>query len=258
MRKLENNPVKNGIKSKHTPDPDTRKSSHSDKVRPEYDHLFKVRIVGDTDVGRSSLMNRFIDDAFTEDYKNTTSIDFKIKTIEIEGARVKLQIWDTNKNGLSSISSSGYYSGTHAYLVVFDVTKQETFSCVCKWLQLIDNFESYHPNKLVLLIGNKADLISERTVTFEKASDFAESLGLLYIETSAKDGDNVELAFANIAKMAKDHSEGNDFEPITTLEKEKINPISIAPLLPFYSTRGDTNSDQQQLIPNGSICCNLL
>lgn len=170
-------------------------------MNPEYDFLFKLLLIGDSGVGKSCLLLRFADDTYTESYISTIGVDFKIRTIELDGKTIKLQIWDTAGQERFRTITSSYYRGAHGIIVVFDVTDLESFNNVKQWLHEIDRYASENVNKL--LVGNKCDLTSKRAVTTEQAKEFADSLGIEYLETSAKNATNVEKAFTTMAAQIK-------------------------------------------------------
>ncbi|KAJ2767732.1 ras GTPase [Coemansia nantahalensis] len=171
-------------------------------MNPEYDYLFKLLLIGDSGVGKSCLLLRFADDTYTESYISTIGVDFKIRTIELDGKTVKLQIWDTAGQERFRTITSSYYRGAHGIIVVYDVTESESFGNVKQWLQEIDRYASEGVNKL--LVGNKSDLADKRSVDFTEAQEFAKSLSISFLETSAKDSTNVENAFLTMARQIKD------------------------------------------------------
>merc|ERR1712227_374715 len=151
----------------------------------DYDHLFKLLIIGDSGVGKSSILLRFADNMFSGSYITTIGVDFKIRTISVDGEKVKLQIWDTAGQERFRTITSTYYRGTHGVIVVYDVTNAESFVNVKRWLHEIDqNCEIV--NKV--LVGNKNDCAAEnKVVETEDARRFAEQMGITVFETSAKD-----------------------------------------------------------------------
>ena len=171
-------------------------------LSPDYDYLFKLLLIGDSGVGKSCLLLRFADDTYTESYISTIGVDFKIRTIELEGKTVKLQIWDTAGQERFRTITSSYYRGAHGIIVVYDVTDESTFANVKQWLQEIERYACEGVNKL--LVGNKADLTSSKAVDFDAAKQLADELGIPFLETSAKDATNVEQAFLTMAKQIKD------------------------------------------------------
>lgn len=183
------------------------------------DYLFKLLLIGDSGVGKSCLLLRFSDDTYTESYISTIGVDFKIRTIELDGKTIKLQIWDTAGQERFRTITSSYYRGAHGIIVVYDVTDSETFHNVKQWLHEIDRYACDNVNKL--LVGNKADLTSKKVVDFATAKEFADNLGkssraswisyslcliflgIPFVETSAKNATNVEQAFLMMASEIK-------------------------------------------------------
>ncbi|CAJ0909153.1 9971_t:CDS:2 [Entrophospora sp. SA101] len=152
-------------------------------------------------VGKSCLLLRFADDTYTESYISTIGVDFKIRTIDLEGKTVKLQIWDTAGQERFRTITSSYYRGAHGIIVVYDVTDPDTFTNVKQWLQEIDRYACEGVNKL--LVGNKNDLANKKAVEYSVAK-FADQLSIPFLETSAKNATNVEQAFLTMAKQIKD------------------------------------------------------
>ncbi|KAJ3296024.1 GTP-binding protein of the rab [Borealophlyctis nickersoniae] len=228
-------------------------------MNPEYDYLFKLLLIGDSGVGKSCLLLRFADDTYTESYISTIGVDFvcaekttwiffcdfvdinppygkqqKIRTIELEGKTVKLQIWDTAGQERFRTITSSYYRGAHGIIVVYDVTDQETFNNVKQWLQEIDRYACEGVNKL--LVGNKSDLTNKKVVEYntakvskaalvenarKKPDEFADQLQIPFLETSAKNATNVEQAFLTMAKQIKDRM-GTNTAPTTSGGKGNI------------------------------------
>eukprot|EP00997_Jenningsia_sp_PLL12_P006571 NODE_3126_length_812_cov_498.284404_g2603_i0.p1 GENE.NODE_3126_length_812_cov_498.284404_g2603_i0~~NODE_3126_length_812_cov_498.284404_g2603_i0.p1 ORF type:complete len:204 (-),score=50.94 NODE_3126_length_812_cov_498.284404_g2603_i0:139-750(-) len=167
----------------------------------EYDFLFKLLLIGDSGVGKSCLLLRFADDTYTESYISTIGVDFKIRTIELDGKIIKLQIWDTAGQERFRTITSSYYRGAHGIIVVYDVTDMESFNNVKTWLSEIDKYATDNVNKL--LVGNKCDLVVKKVVDFNTAKDFADQLGIPFLETSAKNATNVEQAFMTMSAEIK-------------------------------------------------------
>ncbi|XP_023346277.1 ras-related protein Rab-1A isoform X2 [Eurytemora carolleeae] len=168
-------------------------------MNPKYDYLFKLLLIGDSGVGKSCLLRRFADDTYTESYISTTGVEFKIRTRELDGKTIKLQIWDTA--GQERTITSSYYHGAHGIIVVYDVTDQKSFNNVKQWLQEIDRYASEDVNKM--LVGNKCDLTNKKVVDYSSAKEYADQLGIPFLETSAKNATNVEQAFMTMAAEIK-------------------------------------------------------
>ena len=154
-------------------------------------------VIGDTGVGKSCLLLQFVDRRFSAVHDLTIGVDFGSRIIELEGERVKLQIWDTaGQESFRSIARS-YYRDAAGALLVFDVTRRETFAHLERWLQETKQFASQQI--CITLVGNKADLNKKRAISREEAEKFAEQFDLIYIETSAKTADGVDEAFLGTA-----------------------------------------------------------
>ncbi|CAG9317419.1 unnamed protein product [Blepharisma stoltei] len=170
-------------------------------ANPEYDYLFKLLLIGDSSVGKSSLLLRFSENSYTESFVSTIGVDFKIKTVEHEGKIIKMQIWDTAGQEKFRTITSSYYRGAHGIIIVYDITDRESFTNVNNWLGEIQRYASDSVNRL--LIGNKCDLEEKRAVSYEEGKQFADGLGIPFIETSAKTSQNVEQSFLRMASEIK-------------------------------------------------------
>lgn len=167
----------------------------------EYDYLFKLLLIGDSSVGKSCLLLRFADDSYVDSYISTIGVDFKIRTVEMDGKTVKLQIWDTAGQERFRTITSSYYRGAHGIIIVYDVTEMESFNNVKQWLNEIDRYANESVCKL--LVGNKCDLVENKVVDTQMGQALADELGIPFLETSAKDAINVEKAFLTMAAEIK-------------------------------------------------------
>jgi len=167
----------------------------------EHDYFFKILLIGDSGVGKSCLLLRFADDSWTETHISTIGVDFKIKTLTIDGKTVKLQIWDTAGQERFRTITSSYYRGAQGIILVYDCTDRESFNNVKQWMGEIDRYACENVNKL--LVGNKCDLVAEKTVDVNTAKEFADSYDIPFIETSAKTAHNVEKCFVQMASSIK-------------------------------------------------------
>jgi len=204
---------------------------HNEKV----DCVVKLLLIGDSGVGKSCLLLRFADDTFTESYISTIGVDFKIRTIELDGKTIKLQIWDTAGQERFRTITSSYYRGAHGIIVVYDVTEASSFNNVKTWLNEIDRFATEGVNKL--LVGNKCDLVSKKAVDYDTAKQFADSMGLTFLETSAKNSHNVEQAFLTMAGQIK--------QRVGSSKQAGVNPV------------GDIDPSKQggKAVGGGGTCC---
>ncbi|KAK7266831.1 hypothetical protein RIF29_19488 [Crotalaria pallida] len=172
-----------------------------------YDYLFKYIIIGDTGVGKSCLLLQFTDKRFQPVHDLTIGVEFGARMVTIDSRPIKLQIWDTaGQESFRSITRS-YYRGAAGALLVYDITRRETFNHLASWLE--DARQHANPNMTIMLIGNKCDLSHRRAVSKEEGEQFAKENGLLFLEASARTAQNVEEAFIRTAgKILQNIQEG--------------------------------------------------
>ncbi|KAK4787347.1 hypothetical protein SAY86_011180 [Trapa natans] len=171
-------------------------------------------------------MPSFEDDSYLDSYISTIGVDFKIRTVEQDGKTVKLQIWDTAGQERFRTITSSYYRGAHGIVIVYDVTDQESFNNIKQWFSEIDRYASDNVNKL--LVGNKCDLTANRAVSYDAGKEFADEMGIPFMETSAKDATNVEAAFMVMAadikkRMATQPSIGSTKPSTVRLQGQPVN-----------------------------------
>ncbi|KAK9787878.1 hypothetical protein WJX73_007617 [Symbiochloris irregularis] len=168
--------------------------------RPDYDHLIRLLLIGDSGVGKSCLLLRFSDDSFTSSFITTIGIDFKIKKLLLNGKWVKLQIWDTAGQERFRTITSAYYRGAMGIVVVYDVTDEASFNNVRNWMRNIEQHATDTVSNKVL-VGNKCDMDeSKRAVPYSKGQALADELGIQFFETSAKTNTNVSEVFQSVAR----------------------------------------------------------
>jgi len=174
-----------------------------------FDYLFKIVVVGDCGIGKTSLVQRFKSGMFTERYTNTIGVDFAMKTVLIDGKRIKLQIWDTAGQERFRTITQSYYRSANGVLLVYDITKRSSFLSLQKWVEEIRRYTAN--NVSWILIGNKCDFESLREVEQTEALAMAELVPeiVLVMETSAKDNTNVEQSFVELATELKLQQSGN-------------------------------------------------
>jgi len=166
-----------------------------------YDFLIKLLLIGDSGVGKSCCLLRFSEDSFTPSFITTIGIDFKIRTIELDGKRVKLQIWDTAGQERFRTITTAYYRGAMGILLVYDVTDERSFSHIKDWFNNVTQHATEGVNKI--LIGNKCDWEEKRVVSTERGQELADELGIPFLEVSAKTNQNVDKAFTTLAADIK-------------------------------------------------------
>ncbi|EDW17224.1 ras-related protein Rab-43 [Drosophila mojavensis] len=175
-----------------------------------FDFLFKIVLIGDCCTGKTSILQRFKTGNYVERHGNTIGVDFSMKTIEVEGKQVKLQIWDTAGQERFRTITQSYYRANNGVIIVYDITKRATFANLQKWIEEVRRYTA--SNVLIILIGNKCDLESEREVDFEEARQMCQYIPeiLFVMETSAKENTNVEDAFRCLAtELKRQHDSSN-------------------------------------------------
>eukprot|EP00565_Helicotheca_tamesis_P006412 CAMPEP_0185729240 /NCGR_PEP_ID=MMETSP1171-20130828/4776_1 /TAXON_ID=374046 /ORGANISM="Helicotheca tamensis, Strain CCMP826" /LENGTH=218 /DNA_ID=CAMNT_0028398031 /DNA_START=63 /DNA_END=719 /DNA_ORIENTATION=+ len=164
-----------------------------------YDHLFKILMIGDAGVGKSSMLLRFTDDSFDDHIQSTIGVDFKVKHMDVGGKRIKLTVWDTAGQERFRTLTSSYYRGAQGVCMVYDVTRRDSFENLEQWLKEV---KLYSPNNgegvVKLLVGNKIDL--DRKVPREEAEAWARSQGMLFLEASAKTKMGIRQCFMEVVQ----------------------------------------------------------
>ncbi|CAL8294029.1 unnamed protein product [Boreogadus saida] len=163
-----------------------------------YDYLFKLLLIGDSGVGKTCLLFRFSEDAFNTTFISTIGIDFKIRTIELNAKRVKLQIWDTAGQERFRTITTAYYRGAMGIMLVYDICNEKSFENIKNWIRNIEEHASSDVEKMIL--GNKCDISDRRQVSKDRGEKLAIDYGIKFLETSAKSSLNVEEAFYTIAR----------------------------------------------------------
>eukprot|EP01083_Nonionella_stella_P047216 126360_1 len=194
-------------------DSESQTSSVQKEKDKEYDHLFKVVLIGDSGVGKSNLLSRFTRNKFTADEKSTIGVEFATRIVKVDDERqkespirIKAQVWDTAGQERYRAITNAYYRGALGALLILDVTtpKNPAFENARRWLtELREHADS---DIIILVIGNKVDFKSgSRMIPEQDAQEFAASFQLPYMETSALDGTNVDRAFISVVSKVYDH-----------------------------------------------------
>uniref|UniRef100_A0A3B3HWE1 RAB19, member RAS oncogene family n=1 Tax=Oryzias latipes TaxID=8090 RepID=A0A3B3HWE1_ORYLA len=150
-----------------------------------FDFLFKIILIGDTNVGKTCVVQNFKSGVFSEKQQNTIGVDFTVRTLDIEGKKVKMQVWDTAGQERFRTITQSYYRSAHGAMIAYDITRRATFDSVSHWIREVELYGA--ANVVLVLIGNKCDLEEERQVRFQDACNLAKEIGILAaLETSAK------------------------------------------------------------------------
>ncbi|XP_062317562.1 ras-related protein Rab-8B-like isoform X1 [Osmerus eperlanus] len=163
-----------------------------------YDYLFKLLLIGDSGVGKTCLLFRFSEDAFNTTFISTIGIDFKIRTIELNGKRVKLQIWDTAGQERFRTITTAYYRGAMGIMLVYDISNEKSFENIKNWIRNIEEHASSDVEMMIL--GNKCDMTERRQVSKDRGEKVAIDFGVKFLETSAKSSLNVKEAFYTLGR----------------------------------------------------------
>jgi Ras-related protein Rab-11A len=158
-----------------------------------YEMMFKVVLVGDSFVGKTNILSKYLKNEFHEDSKATVGVEFGSKEFNIEGHSIKAQIWDTAGQERYKAITSAYYKGAKGAFVVYDITRKSSYESIDKW---VNDLKATADKKLtIVIIGNKCDLEDQRQVTKELGQEKASKLEVAFLETSASSGENLEKAF---------------------------------------------------------------
>ncbi|KAD4982306.1 hypothetical protein R6Q59_001883 [Mikania micrantha] len=207
------------------------------------DYLFKIVLIGDSAVGKSNLLARFARDEFYPNSKSTIGVEFQTQKVEIKGKEIKAQIWDTAGQERFRAVTSAYYRGAVGALLVYDISRRQTFHSIGRWLNELHTNSDM--NVVAILVGNKSDLNEAREVSTEEGKLLAESEGLFFMETSALDSSNVTAAFETVVK------EIYNILSRKVMESQKHEP-SLSGNGKTVVLEADSDKDN---VPNKTWCC---
>ncbi|VVB13943.1 unnamed protein product [Arabis nemorensis] len=210
------------------------------------DYVFKLVLIGDSGVGKSQILSRYARNEFSLDSKATIGVEFQTRTLVLDHKSVKAQIWDTAGQERYRAVTSAYYRGAVGAMLVYDVTRRQTFDHIPRWLEELRGHAD--KNIVIILIGNKSDLEDQRAISIEDAKEFAEKEGLFFLETSALNAVNVETAFSTVLteifnivnkkNLVAGEEHGNGGDPGSLAGKKiEMGPAQVVP-------------------PKNSLCCN--
>ena len=188
----------------------------------EVEFVFKILLLGDSEVGKSCFLMRYSDNVFVENYITTIGLDYKLKSVKLDsGKTIKVQLWDTAGQDKYRTIAKNYFKGSHGILLLYDITKQSSFNNIREWIQ--DIREEVSPKAIIFLIGNKIDLADQRKISKEKGIELAEEYKLPFFEASAKSGENVDEVFKALYKKISEVYGDLEREIGSKLNKRKKN-----------------------------------
>ena len=197
----------------------------ADDEANSYDLLYKIIIIGDTCVGKSNILSRYLKDEFREDSKSTVGVELGTKFVKVKGVGAKLQIWDTaGQERYKSITSS-YYKGSHGCFIVYDITSETSFENVEKWYEQAQKDASKEVS--IILVGNKCDLENERKVSKEKGEEKAKSLNAPFFETSALSKVNIDDIFKEMVNNIYERTGGPKTDEEDDIEIVNENAVNL-------------------------------
>ncbi|EAN34442.1 GTP-binding protein YPT31/YPT8 [Theileria parva strain Muguga] len=171
-----------------------------------YDYLFKIVLIGDSNVGKSNLLDRFVKGNFKLDSKSTIGVEFATKNVNLRNGKVaKAQIWDTAGQERYRAITSAYYRGARGAIVVYDIASKQSFYNVSRWLSELNEYGD--ANMIIALVGNKSDLTHLREVTYEDGERYAKSNNLIFFETSCLSNENIDTTFTELLNLICDNHE---------------------------------------------------
>lgn len=165
----------------------------------KYDFTIKLLMIGDSNVGKTCILTKYVTNTFTDDFTTTIGIDFHIKRIAVNDKIVKLQLWDTAGQERFRSVTIGYFRGAQGAFIVYDVTNRESFNNIKKWIEDIN--KNCYKGIIIFLVGNKIDEIHNRQVSTEEGKELGKKYNINYFECSAKTGKNIEEIYFNIATI---------------------------------------------------------
>ena len=196
---------------------------------PEYisqsDYSFRICVIGDSSVGKTSLLTRYCDNVFKENYNSTIGVDFRVVSLKCKNISAKVHIWDTAGQERFKSISINYFRACHGFMFIYDITSKESFTNVNKWMELA--FSNNRMSVANFLVGNKKDLEEKREVSVEEAKELAYLKKLLYLETSAKNNSNVEKAFEYMSYKLIEYYTTNKKDYRFEKEECRLNGLDI-------------------------------
>ena len=187
----------------------------------EIDLVFKILLLGDSEVGKSCFLMRYSDNVFIDNYITTIGLDYKLKSVKLDnGKTIKVQLWDTAGQDKYRTIAKNYFKGSHGILLLYDITKTNSFENIREWIR--DIKEEVSEKAIIFLIGNKIDLGEQRKISKEKGVELAEEYKIPFFEASAKSGENVDEVFkALYRKISEVYGDMEKERGVKLIKKQK-------------------------------------
>ena len=186
-------------------------------IEEDYDEKIKLMVIGDKNVGKTSLIKRFCQNEFDNAFITTIGIDFQIKNINMNNKKIKIQIWDTAGQERYRVMAKSYYNSSDGFIIVYDITKRESFNQINNWIdQIVNSAPNYSKS---IIFGNKNDLKDMRQVQINEGKELAKQNNFKFYETSAKDSNNINEGFESIIK--------DILRDIQSIKSERENTVAI-------------------------------
>ena len=195
----------------------------------EYEMMIKVILIGDSGVGKTNIMSKYLKNQFMENSKATVGVEFGSKLFNHQGHKIKAQIWDTAGQEKYKAITGAYYKGSKGAFIVYDITRKDTFASIERWVN--DLKATSDPKLTIILIGNKNDLDDKREVSKDQGEEKAKSFGCAFLETSAFSGDNLDKAFELMVKeiyekFSNDSTGEDELAPGSNGEDVKLDKVN--------------------------------
>ena len=191
-------------------------------INENFDYILKLLIVGDSTVGKTNFIMRFINDKFNESYMTTSGIDLKTKDIEIKNKNIRIQIWDTAGQEKYRAITRNLFLKVLGVLIIYDITNEKSYNNLKTWVQLIR--EDCGSHMQIIIVGNKCDLDSERKINQEEVMKYAKKEKIEYIETSCKTGENVQKAVKTICEKILENNDLSSDMSFTLSSSSLLTP----------------------------------
>lgn len=210
----------------------------------EYDMIFKVVLIGDSGVGKTNILSRYVRDDFSIETKSTVGVEFGSKVLKVNNTNIKIQIWDTAGQERYKSITKAYYKGAKGAFVVYDITRKETFSSVEKWVDELKN--NGDEGVCIILLGNKCDLEEQRQVPTEDAMRKSDCYKIAFCETSAMQAVNIDKAFTIMVEEIMKQIGKKDEGRVNSIGNNDKNGIIL-----------DPNPEKEKKIDSKKKCCKV-